>query len=461
MRNPYPSSRIVGGLLLCVAVVAPPAVANEPALPRLTFGIDQRLESARNRALTIPSEGTTTQSVTRLSFGLLTATPREQLNLSGTTAYRFGRTPEDGTLRIFDDPRVSVSYLREGGDSAFSISASARRSRQEFLGIEDFIDDDGFLDLPEDIDDLTRFGRRTSYNVASSLALGQEAAPFGVTFTLGAGAILYGGGAPQADIRTVSGEVSTRYRLSPVLTATLGVRRDERREDTAPRQKRVTDAITAGISYALSERTFVSATLGYSRVDRTGGGLDRRERGLVGGFDVTTDTPLGPVGLGLDSEVLETGQRVSGSLRRTLELPFGTLSGAVGATRQPGGDVSPIGSLSYAQPLPTGNFTVNLNRSAVGNADPRTRTTLSAGLTHDINSVSGVSLRADYAETSSTPTRPRLERSSITATYRHQLTADWALNSGVSYRQRREGALGSARSPEVFLGLGRQFDWPL
>lgn len=452
--------RALGGVALCAAVAAAPAVANEPSSPTLTFGIDQRFETARNRGLTIPSEGETTQSVTRLSFGLVSETTIQRLSLSGGGAYRIGRSPDDDSLRVFDTPQLSLSYLREGVDSSFSVTASARRARQEFLGIEDFIDDEGLLDLPEDFDDLTRFGQRTSYDIDARLALGEEAAPFGVTFTLGASAIDYSDGAPQEDIRILRGAVDTRFRLSPVLTTTLGVRREERREGSDPTEKRITDAATVGVIYDLSQLTSLSANLGYSRVDRTGTTV-RREEGLVGGLDLSTDTPLGPVGLGLNTEVLETGQRVSGVVRRSLELPMGTLSGSLGAARQPAGDVGAIGTLSYAQPLRTGDLTLNLSRTPVGNEDPRTRTSLSLGVTHDINSVSGIALRADYSETTGTATRNRREDGAISATYRHQLTADWTLNSGVAYRIRREGALGSARSPEIFVGLGRSFIWPL
>ncbi|MBK5928844.1 hypothetical protein [Rhodobaculum claviforme] len=454
------TSRLAGGVLLCAATVAAPVAANELSSPVLTFGLDQRFETSRNRGLTIPSEGTTTQSVTSLSFGLVSETLVQRLSLTGGTAYRLGRAPEENRLSVLDNSRLSLSYLREGVDSEFSVTASARRARQEFLGIEDFIDDEGLLELPEDFDDLTRFGRRTAYDVDTRLVLGREAAPFGVTFSLGATAIDYSDGAPQEDIRTVRGAIDTRFRLSPVLTTTLGARREERREGSDPTELRVTDAVTAGVIYALSPRTQVAATLGYSRVDRTGS-IQRREQGLIGGFDVTTDTPLGPVGLSLDTEVLEAGQRVSAVVRRSLDLPMGTLSGSLGAARDPGGEVGAIGTLAYAQPLRTGNFTVNLSRIPVGNDDPRTRTALSIGLTHDINSVSGIALRADHAETTGTATRNPIERTTISASYRHQLTPDWALNSGVSYRVRREGALGSARSPEIFVGLGRDWAWPL
>lgn len=196
------------------------------------------------------------------------------------------------------------------------------------------------------------------------------------------------------------------------------------------------------------------------RVERTGTNPSREE-GLIGNFGMVTDTPLGPIGLQLGAEQIEAGQRLSGSISRTLETPTGALSGSVGAARQPGGDVNLIGTVGWSQPLPTGNINVALSRASVGNEDPRVRTTLSTGLTHQINSVSSIGLRADYARTDASALRGSLEQATVSATYSHQLTPDWALNSGVSYRQRREASGATARSPEVFLGMGRSFEWPL
>ncbi len=454
------SRRAVAGVLLCSAAVAAPVVANEPAQPRLAFTLDQRLEASGNTRLSIPSEGSTVQSVTRLGFALTSDTRVEQLRLTGSSAFRLGRTP-DGRINEFDDPRLGLSYRREAGDSEFAVSATVRRSQLEFLRLTDFLDEDGNLDLPEDFEDLVRTGRRTSYDLDGRLLIGREAAPFGVTLTLGVGGIDYSSGAPLADIRTWRAGVQTRARLSPVMTATLGYQRQERREEAAPRNLRVTDAVSAGLSYDVSRRTQVSASLGWTRVDRTGT-LTRRQEGLTGSFGLNTDTPLGPVGLTLSAQQIEAGERVSGSVNRTLALPGGgNLSGSVGIVQQAGGDPALIGRLGWSRPLPSGGINLSLARAAIGNDDPRIRTTLSSGLTHEINRVSSVRVNANFAQTTGSATRNQLEQADLSATYSHQLTPDWALTSGVGYRLRREGSLGRANSPEVFVGMGRSFDWPL
>ncbi len=454
--------RLMAGLVTGVAVLVAPVVANEPPTPRLTFGFDQRLEAIDNSGLNVPSLGRTVQSVTRLNFGFVSETPREALSFTGGSGFRLGDRPQ-GSISAFDDTRLGLTYRREGGDSEFQIRASARQARIETLrSLLDFVDEDGVLQLPEDFDELSGFGRRTSYDVEARLALGQEAAPVGVTFTLGAGGIDYGDGATQNDIRTLRAGVDTRFRLSPVLTATLGVRREERRELASVTEKRVTDRVEAGAIYALSPRTDLRARLGYSQVDRTGT-IVRREEGVVGGVDLDVDTPDGSYGFFVDARQLETGQELSGGVRRSIELPRGAVSGSVGATRLPGRDNALIGTLSWRQDLPDGPLTVNLSRQSVTGdlEDPRIRTVASASYAHQVNQVSSFSLRADHARSDGSAQRNQIEESSLRLTYTRQLTADWSLNSGVGYRVRREETIGRATSPEIFIGLGRSFLFPL
>ena len=451
--------RVAAGALAWTAVLLVPAMPHAQSSPSVTFTLDQRLEGSRNTRLTIPSEGNALQSVTRLGFDLETSTRVEQLRLSGAAAIRLGRSPGD-RLDTVDDPQFRLSYVREGVDSGFSVAASVRRSQLEFLRLSDFLDEDGELDLPEDFEDLARTGRRTAYNLDAGLVLGREAAPLGLSLTLGVGGIDYSQGAQLADVRTLRAGVETRARFSPVLTGTLGYRREERREGSAPRERRVTDTVFAGLSYVVSPRTEVSGVLGWSRVDRTGTEI-RREEGAIGSLDITTDTPSGPIGVSLSAENLEAGQRFQASLNRGLELRVGALSGSIGAVRQPGGDTDVIGRIAFSQPLRTGSVNVALARTAVGNEDPRIRTTLTTGMTYQINSVSSFGLRGDYARTSGALDINRVEQAGVTASYSHQLTRDWALTSGVGYRVRNEADLGRARSPEVFIGLGRSFVWPL
>lgn len=460
-RIPPGPRHLLAGALTCAAAVAAPVAANESANPRLTFGFDQRIETLGNAGLDIPSLGDTTQAVTRLSFGLTSETLSDSLSFTGGASFRLGDVPE-GRIARFDDPRLDLSYRREGADSQFTIRGSFRRSRLDFLrSLLDFVDEDGELDLPEDFEDLTGRGQRTAYDLEAQLALGQSDAPFGVTLTLGAGGIDYSSAANRDDVRTIRGGIDTRYRLSPVMTATLGYSRSERREGSAPVERRDTDRVTSGLTYALSPRTDLRATLGYSRIDRSGT-VSTREEGIEGSVDVDVETLDGTYGFGIDVRRIEAGVLASARLRRGLELRSGGLSGTLGATRLPGGTAALTGGLGWNYDTRDGGLTVNLARSVGGDEDdPRIRTTLSAGYTYDINSVSGFSLRADHARSSGTALTNRVEQSSLRATYTHQLTADWALNSGVGYRERTEQGVGRARSPELFLGIGRQYEWPL
>ena len=75
-----------------------------------------------------------------------------------------------------------------------------------------------------------------------------------------------------------------------------------------------------------------------------------------------------------------------------------------------------------------------------------------------INDVSGFGLTASYGQTDGIGTSNSTTRTGISATYRHALTADWGLNTGVSYRTLDDNG-GNASSPSVFLNIGRRFDF--
>ncbi len=90
--------------------------------------------------------------------------------------------------------------------------------------------------------------------------------------------------------------------------------------------------------------------------------------------------------------------------------------------------------------------------------DERIATSVGLGYDHQINDLSGIGLDFDFGLTEATTTSNRVESSSLSLTYRHAITEDWNLQTGVSHEIRDEGTVGTADSTSVFVSLQRKFD---
>ena len=88
------------GVLVSVAVIGVSPAAAEVVL---TFGIEQRLEAGRNIDLSVPEEGRSVASVTRLAFGAVSRTPLDVLEFSAAGALLVEHAA-DGTEVGFDRP---------------------------------------------------------------------------------------------------------------------------------------------------------------------------------------------------------------------------------------------------------------------------------------------------------------------------------------------------------------------
>jgi hypothetical protein len=443
--------------MLCTGLVAAPFL---PARPDtlLTFGLDQNFTYGRNENLEVPREGSSSLSSTRLSFGILTETAIDRFRVDGRTQYRLGNRPGE-SVSEFEEPFLSFSYNRDGADSGFDVRGSFRRSQEDFnRSLDDFLNEEGVLELPVGFEDFTGEGVRTDYNLSSRLVLGREAAPIGMTLELGIRGTDYSDGATDPDRETVFGSSAFRLRLSPVLDGRIRYGYSRFTEDTLPvQERRHTHSAQAGFVYSISPVTALDVGLGYTRIDSNI--PEDRQEGINARFDIGRELPDGEIGIGLNVDQTIDGQEGSLVLRRSLQLPDGSLSGRIGVSRlRESGDTALIGGVDWSRTLPTGRVSVGLNRSLVGDEDLRYRTTLFGTYAHNINEVSSLSLRIGYVHSTETEEANRIEQFNVGATYTHQLTPDWALNTGVTYRVRDEATVGRATSPAVFLGIGRQFN---
>jgi len=430
-----------------------------------TLDVSQRLESTDNLSLSVPAEGTTTAATTRLSFGISSQTRTERFNLKMGTAFRIIDGP-DGSDNGFDDPFVTLSYGREGANAELDASARYRRNEVDFLhAFDTVIGDDGSVELPDDFDDLIGSGTRESYGANARLDIGKNA-PLGFGFSTGFSALNYSGVTDPDlfDSERQNYSATARLRFSNATTGHLTLRRDVfKDEDPAEQTERKTTSLSFGITHEASPRLTIDASLGHTKVDtdETIGIVTTRssEDGINGNLDFTYDMPNGDLTAGIDAGTNQDGTRFGASLGRSLDLPDGYLSASLGLTRLEDSDTDVVASLNWQKELPNGNLNARLNRSVRSNnndADVLT-TTLFLGYSHNLSETSGLRFNLAYAETDEGGND--ITQTSLSASYRRELTRDWDMNFGISHRERGETTVGSADSQSVFFALSRQFKW--
>ena len=459
-KKPVTRAALLGAL--CLPIL--PALAQDGGGPLLTFGISQRFETGDNLNLEIPSEGSTTRADTELSFGLLSETQTDRLALDMSGLFRIENTSLTGSDAGFQDPNLRFSYDREGATSSFNAQAYYRESDVNNLqSLTDFVDSSGNVVLPPDFANLSGTGRRTVSGSSVNLELGRET-PLGFVLDAGFSQTDYSNTSSSDlsdfDRRNVDGQA--RLRFSPLTTGTVGLRYDTYDAANPTGRDRTTTAADIGVEEALSERSTLKASLGASQVETDEAGLITTTSGLIGSLGLAYDMPNGSATADFDAKLDENGdQRLEFVVGRSMELPDGSLSARLGLTAPEIGKTEVIGGLDWQRALPDGKISARLNRSVSSSDQDVSRLTTLASINydHDINAVSGIGLGLLYVQQEGTPSDNQVTRTDLNATYRHALTEDWNVNTGVSYRVRDEDTVGRAESPSVFLSIGRRFDF--
>lgn len=446
----------VGGLSLVPIF----ALAQEkgPQTPRFTLDVDQRFGAGDNPGLEVPSQGSYLLSNTQLLFGMSSETEIQKIDLKFGGSLRLGQSPPEIDTG-FKSPLIDLKYARKVANSSLSFGTGYEERDISFLRASDFIDENGKLDLPEDSDDLTGSGTRylSHLNVALETGIND---PIGFIFKAQTRTTNYENAtsARLEDYQRASAGVTALLRFSEVTTGKVALSYRTYDTDNTERDDR---SIRLGVSHAFSATTQLNANFGYKETDSNDFGSSTITGGRVYDLALIRDMPNGTAEFTLDSNRDYLGERLRARASRSMELPTGSLSYSVGATTLNGENPNFIGYLNWERDLPDGDINLSLNQDVGYNSadDERLYTTAFLEYRHEITENSGVGFGALYSLSDYGDSGRVVERSNITAAYRHGLPSDWNLIVGASYRVRDESFIGRANSGSVFINLARSFEF--
>ncbi len=436
-------------LLACTAS----AQEDGPLGNETRFGISSELSSESNAAMDRPSEGDTNTFATTLSAGISRRTSIEQLDIDGSAALTFSEEPNDAVQDV-TDPSLRLFYQREGAGS--TLRAVSRAEEQDVTSVSSIYDPEtGEVTItPDD-------GRRRLLNQSVTLEMLKDM-PIELDISAERGDVrYYDTTAPTYyDSSTAGGSLATRLRLSPVTTMNARLRYKYHEADNLQNTERETRSGEAGISYAIDPTSALSFATGYTTVATTASGLEEEEAGATFNLGYDKELIRGTIGIDLDREIAATGARDALTFTRSFEMPSAALAGEFGLSQNESGDSTWIGKMTYSREFKRGTFGMNLMRdvSATDTGGDRVVSTLGSAWTHEINSLSQLSLNGNYGEVDYlNGSNPTSWQADLSLDYDHQLTRDWVLTTGVSQRRNMQEGLDDAISNKVYMQISRDF----
>ena len=392
---------------------------------------------------------------TILGFGLESVTKVQRFALDLGTDIEEGR--EDQSSVDVTNSFANLSYDRNTRNALIGLDLSYRESDTD----SDFFDDD--FDLDGNVINQDS-GTRETYRYGLEWAVGREA-PIGASVNLNYSEINYSDTTDpdrtdQSDT-DIRGQVD--FRITPLITTNLTGRYSDF-DAQGNGTNRETTGFGAGVVLDISRIYSADVSLSYDRIERTGDETGTDE-GISIDTGLTRAMPNGSIGLRFrsDLETNDNGRRSFLSVEREMELPRGALSYSIGLTGA--GDIigtDPLLSLDYTESLRTGSLSIGLaqNVNTDNDNNEEINTTFSVGYDQPINRLSGFGVNfafRDRNELGDTPNDG--QRIDLSLSYRHDLTRDWGLVSGISHASSTEDNDDDRRRTTIFVGVQRSFNW--
>lgn len=465
------------GILAWGSVPGPIVYAQEGDGFSYSFSINQRLTANDNLGFDAVSDGTSVTSNTALGFDLRSETPNQMFNFSLGTTLEGGYFASDDDVNIdFGSPRAALTYSRENRSSVFSANASIRRDEISSLVLSPLIfdpdgDDEGASEggdptgstdpgFTED-DLIVDDGTRVRSNVGVGLTTGRDG-PLRFSFRLDRSSTEYSGTTdPElTDNRTLSGSARATAVINPTMTASVFVNKSQFEDDNAGSREVQRKSVGASLSYTISPTTSLSANVSANRVEETEFAVTSVTEGAGFGLSLQNERPNGQIGLSFDRSISVNGANDSVELSRSLDLPDGALSVAVGLVNGAASDTQTTANLNYRKDFATGSLSASLGQSlSTDDDDDVLRTRISVNVNKSINSVSSVGAGFNVADSNNLGAGMDTRRTEFSVTYNRSLTQDWSLQSGYSYRMSQEDGAADRTSNAVFVGVGRTFNF--
>lgn len=441
------SGLALGGVCAVTTALTSSAALAQDGGVRLVFGLENRLEIARNSELSVPATGTDVINATVLSFGLTTETAIDRLEFTASGAILAENNPDmSGTQLDFGRELVTLAYHREVPAAVLDLSGEYRS--------------DSLDSFRDDLTTVDETGTRTDLSLAARLEIGRTSS---VGFAAGVGydSTNYQDALdPELDDTSIKrADVAMILHASEITTGRIGLRYSLRKDENPGTRTVRTLTTYAGLDTAISDRLDLAAEIGYTDSKDEDFDVIDRVRGPALSLGLTYDMPAGTaMALLRITTDADEGQRETFEIGRDIETPGSTISARLGVTHADttGSDV--IGSLRWDHPLPDGAIGLNLERRVSYDADAEESVTYSlirANWAKTISDLSSISMDISY-ELSDAPSE-RIEQVTLGAGYTYRLTEDWSLDSGIGYRVRKD-ADGRAESPNLFVSISRDFE---
>ncbi len=441
------------GALAMLCVIGGDARAQETP-PGLTARLDitQRLEFSDNPDFDVDGNSDFFGR-TILGFGLESVTNLQRFALNLGTDIEEGRDDRSGI--DVTNSFASLRYDRNTRNASIGVSAEYRESDTSSSFFDDFDIDGNVINQDS--------GTRETYRFGLEGAVGREA-PVGSSFRWNYSEIRYRdtNDPDLTDQSTSDFQGQVDFRITPRITTSLTGKYIDFDAQGNGTNRRTTGL---GLFTAFEINPILTADVGlsYDRIERSGDETGTDE-GLSVDLGLIRTMPNGSVGLQFSSDVAsnDNGRRSYLSVIRDVELPRGALSVELGVTGADTIGNNPLVNIDYRHELPTAVLTFGVSQRVVLDSDnnEQINTSLRAGYDQQINNQSsyGVSV-AVFDRNDLSGADDDGQRIDLSLNYRHDLTRDWGLVSGISHAYSTEDDGDDRNQTTIFVGLQRSFDW--
>lgn len=446
------------GLLVSALAVCAPATAQEAGGALFTFGISTTLRTSDNLSLDPNPAGTSTVSETRLTFGFESVTRTQELYISFSDTLEFGWGPDAPADAGFKSPEAELDYLWRGKNSELTFSLD--------LTVDDLDDDATNLDEEDPSSLVLGTGDLTTRILNFNFETGIND-PFGTELRLSETDIDYSDNTPDLiDSTTQRAVLTAFFRPNQTIETNLSYSHTIYDGEDANGTERVTRVLSFGAAQALDPVTTISGSIGWAHIAETWTAvpLDRPDiEGAIASFVFARDLPAGGFQFEIDYRLTRLGHRTDVLVTRDFELRTGALNFMFGATHIEGGSTQAVGQVGYLREWTDRTFRFDLSSTIAieENTSVRRKTQATLGYLIQINEIESLDFGLSVGgitEGGSGGVRDRT-RVTASATYRRDLTRDWALETGYIYRVRDIEGVGTSYANEIFVTLGREFAW--